>query len=133
MKKLQLKSVLAERVANQLKGQELSWRHFQHCVSETTAVFAPGGSVIGILVKNAIPQSVLDEAYPMLSSVSGSLSNRASVIRKGAYMSRVRVDGLPSPRKTCQRPSWTLTVEVEISFSILTSRMQRSAVSRAGR
>jgi hypothetical protein len=99
MNSLQLSSQFTDKQASALRNQRLSERHYNLLFSETIAVYRKTGAVLAVLLKNVISSSVLDEAYPHLLTMRGDLSNRASVIRSGAQMSGIRVDGLPSARK----------------------------------
>jgi hypothetical protein len=97
---LQLSSQLTDREASALKGQKLTERHYTLLFSETIAVRGVDGALVAVLLKNVIPQKVLDEAMPHLATMNGDLSNRSTVVRRGAQASRISKNGHIEVRKT---------------------------------
>jgi hypothetical protein len=97
---MQLSSQLSEKEASALKGQKLTERHYTLLFSETVAVRAVDEALVAVLLKNVIPQTVLDEVMPHLATMKGDLSNRATVVRRGAQAARIASSGIPELRKT---------------------------------
>jgi Oxygenase domain of the 2OGFeDO superfamily len=100
MKFLQLSSQLSDREASALKGQKLTERHYTLVFSDTVAVRGVDKALVAVLLKKAIPQIVLDEVMPHLATMNGDLSNRATVVRRGAQAARIASSGIPELRKT---------------------------------
>jgi hypothetical protein len=100
MKSLLLKTELSHHDAAQFKGKRLDGRHYTDLVAdEHTAVYDKHGSVVGMLLKNVIPESVQTRALPALLTLRGDLTNRATVVGGGSQLPGIRVDGTLSPRR----------------------------------
>jgi Oxygenase domain of the 2OGFeDO superfamily len=97
---LQLSSQLSDRATSALKGQKLTERHYTLVFSETTAVYGMDKTLVAVILKNVIPQTVLNDVMPHLATMNGDLSNRASVVRRGAQAARIASSGVPELRKT---------------------------------
>lgn len=71
------------------------------CLFEEDAIiFEPNGDVLARLVRNCLSEKTITEAARLFRSVHGDLSNRGSVIYKGAMMNRERAsDGSLSRTK----------------------------------
>ena len=65
---------------------------YEYLLEEDSCVVEPEG-VVARLVTNCLTNRVVKESAALLKSVHGELSNRGSVIYKGALMNRERADG----------------------------------------
>lgn len=102
MKQLQLSTRLNDVEVNKLKGPLgfLGWQHYTDLVhGENTTVLGPDGDILGMLLKNVIPEKMQERALPALLTLRGDLTNRSMVVYAGSQMPGIRVDGTLSSRK----------------------------------
>jgi len=73
---------------------------YECLLKEDAIIYAPNGDVLARLVRNCLSEKTITDAAKLFRTVHGSLSNRGSVIYKGAMMNRERTsDGSLSRTK----------------------------------
>lgn len=93
-------SCRSKREIEALRGTSPKVSHYEHLIDEDALVKLTTGEVIARLVTNCLPKKLVTDAAERLRTVHGELSNRGSVIHKGAMMYRERTsDGSLSRTK----------------------------------
>jgi len=114
-KKLLPPTDLGQEEALKLVGRTLDERHYTLLLDETATVGTPEGGPICTLLRNRIPQDLLDRVRPAIRSAASSqvaAGNRvdAAGAGKGTPERHLRPELEPHERKTTKIEGWILGV-----------------------